>query len=654
MGQGRVWPDRLSGSLLLLGAEEGAAVARRDRPGDFAHLRKARHSAARARGAARHPEAGRRRRRGSDPQTSRAGEEISRHGGADQRQFLRHAQFGGVLRRLLRLCAAGRALPDGAVDLFPHQRAQYRPVRAHADHRRPRRLCELPRRLHRADARREPAPRRGGRAGGARRRRDQILDHPELVSGRRQRQGWRLQFRHQARRLPRQERKDFVDPAGDRLGDHLEISELHPARRQFARRVLLDRDLQRLSAGRFRHKNAASRQEHHEPHYLQGHRRRPFQQHLSRAGHRAPPRHRRAQLHQLRFAFDRRQVRRAYGALYRGQEFLDRVRARGHDVEDLRGDAVLLPAARSVGGGGDGAGGQRLRQGRAAAVADGIRGRGAEIDLGLAGRLRRLIALRRAASGKKNMALLEIRNLHVEIDGKEILKGLDLTVNAGEVHAIMGPNGSGKSTLAYVLAGKAGYEPTAGEVKFNGKNIFDMQPDERAAAGLFLAFQYPLEIPGVATMTFLRTALNAQRKKRGEAEFSTPEFLKKVREVAGKLGIEQEMLRRAVNVGFSGGEKKRNEVLQMALFEPRLGVLDETDSGLDIDALRIVSEGVNRLRSKERAFVVITHYQRLLDYIVPDVVHVLSKGRIVKTGGKDLALELEARGYAEYQEEVPA
>jgi Fe-S cluster assembly ATP-binding protein len=252
------------------------------------------------------------------------------------------------------------------------------------------------------------------------------------------------------------------------------------------------------------------------------------------------------------------------------------------------------------------------------------------------------------------MALLEIRNLHVEIDGKEILKGLDLTVSAGEVHAIMGPNGSGKSTLSYVLAGKADYAVTAGEVLFNGKNIFDMSPDERAAAGLFLAFQYPLEIPGVATMTFLRTALNAQRKKRGEAELSTPEFLKRVREVAKKLGIEQDMLRRAVNVGFSGGEKKRNEIMQMALLEPRLAVLDETDSGLDIDALKIVSEGVNHLRSPNRAFVVITHYQRLLNYIVPDVVHVLSRGRIVKTGGKDLALELEARGYAEYQEEAVA
>ena len=252
------------------------------------------------------------------------------------------------------------------------------------------------------------------------------------------------------------------------------------------------------------------------------------------------------------------------------------------------------------------------------------------------------------------MNLLEIKDLHVEIDGREILKGLDLEVNAGEVHAIMGPNGSGKSTLAYVLAGKEECRPTAGEVRFDGRNLFEMEPDERAAAGLFLAFQYPLEIPGVATMTFLRTALNAQRKKRGEAELSTPDFIKKVREASGKLGIDQEMLRRAVNVGFSGGEKKRNEILQMALLQPRLAVLDETDSGLDIDALKVVADGVNSLRGPDRSFVVITHYQRLLNYIVPDVVHVLSRGRIVKTGGKGLALELEARGYAEYQEEVPA
>jgi Fe-S cluster assembly ATP-binding protein len=250
------------------------------------------------------------------------------------------------------------------------------------------------------------------------------------------------------------------------------------------------------------------------------------------------------------------------------------------------------------------------------------------------------------------MPLLEVKNLHVEVEGKRILNGLDLVVENGTVQAIMGPNGSGKSTLAHVLAGKDAYVVTEGQVLLEGEDMLSLSPDERAARGVFLAFQYPLEIPGVATMTFLRTALNAQRKKRGEAELSTPEFLKRVRQVAGLLGIEQEMLRRGVNVGFSGGEKKRNEILQMALLEPRLCVLDETDSGLDIDALKIVSNGVNRLRSPERAFVVITHYQRLLNYIVPDVVHVLSRGRIVRTGGKELALELEAKGYTQYHDEA--
>ncbi len=250
------------------------------------------------------------------------------------------------------------------------------------------------------------------------------------------------------------------------------------------------------------------------------------------------------------------------------------------------------------------------------------------------------------------MNLLEVKNLHVEVDGRKILNGLELSVGRGSVHALMGPNGSGKSTLAHVLAGKEGYVVTQGEVLLDGEDILALPPDERAARGLFLAFQYPFEIPGVATMTFLRTALNAQRKKRGEAEISTPEFLKHVRAVAGKLGIEQEMLRRGVNVGFSGGEKKRNEILQMALLQPRLCVLDETDSGLDIDALKTVADGVNALRLPERGFVVITHYQRLLNYIVPDVVHVLSRGRIVKTGDKELALDLEATGYAQYQEEM--
>ncbi|MEZ5765252.1 MAG: Fe-S cluster assembly ATPase SufC [Xanthobacteraceae bacterium] len=252
------------------------------------------------------------------------------------------------------------------------------------------------------------------------------------------------------------------------------------------------------------------------------------------------------------------------------------------------------------------------------------------------------------------MPLLEVKNLHVRIedDGNEILHGLSLTVNKGEVHAIMGPNGSGKSTLSHVLAGKPGYEVTSGEVLFDGEDIFEMDPNERAAKGLFLAFQYPVEIPGVATMNFLRTALNAQRKARGEAELLVPDFLRKVRSVADQLGIPMDMLKRGVNVGFSGGEKKRNEVLQMALFEPKLCILDEMDSGLDIDALRVAADGVNALRSPERSMIVITHYQRLLNYIVPDKVHVMSKGRVVKSGGKELALELEQSGYAQFEDQA--
>ena len=246
--------------------------------------------------------------------------------------------------------------------------------------------------------------------------------------------------------------------------------------------------------------------------------------------------------------------------------------------------------------------------------------------------------------------MLEIRNLHVAIeDGtKKILNGLNLTIRDGEVAAIMGPNGSGKSTLSYVIAGKDDYEVLDGEILLDGKNLLEMEPDERAAAGVFLAFQYPLEIPGVATMTFLKAALNAQRKGRGEEELTTPDFMRRVKAGAEKLGIPQDMLKRGLNVGFSGGEKKRMEILQMALLEPSIGILDETDSGLDIDALRIVSEGVNALRSAKRSFLVITHYQRLLNYIVPDTVHVMSKGQIVRTGGKELALELEANGYADY------
>ncbi len=244
--------------------------------------------------------------------------------------------------------------------------------------------------------------------------------------------------------------------------------------------------------------------------------------------------------------------------------------------------------------------------------------------------------------------MLEIKDLHVAIGERKIIDGLNLTVQSGEVAAIMGPNGTGKSTLAYVIAGREGYEVTQGGVWLDGENILELDPNERASKGLFLAFQYPVEIPGVATMTFLKAAINAQRRARGEAELQTPDFMKRVREASTRLGVSQDMLRRPLNSGFSGGEKKRMEILQMALLEPSFAILDETDSGLDIDALRVVSDGVNSLRSKERGFLVITHYQRLLDYIKPDTVHVMAQGRIMRSGGPDLALELEERGYKEY------
>lgn len=250
--------------------------------------------------------------------------------------------------------------------------------------------------------------------------------------------------------------------------------------------------------------------------------------------------------------------------------------------------------------------------------------------------------------------MLEIKNLHVKIEDREILKGIDLTIAPGEVHAIMGPNGSGKSTLSYVLAGKEEYEVTEGSILFRGQDLLEMEPHERAATGVFLAFQYPIEIPGVAMMQLLKTALNAQRKLRGDSEMSTPDFLRLVRAKAEELNVSQDMLKRPVNVGFSGGEKKRAEILQMAVLAPHLCVLDETDSGLDIDALRVVADGVNALRGPERSMLVITHYQRLLEYIVPDRVHVLSGGRIVRSGDKNLALELEKSGYAEYAENQAA
>ena len=245
--------------------------------------------------------------------------------------------------------------------------------------------------------------------------------------------------------------------------------------------------------------------------------------------------------------------------------------------------------------------------------------------------------------------MLEIKNLSVKLEeeDKQILKGVDLSIGAGEVHAIMGPNGSGKSTLSYVLSGKGGYEVTGGSAELEGEDLLDMDPEARAAAGLFLAFQYPVEIPGVGNMTFLRTAVNAQRKQRGEEEMSAADFLKEVRAKAKELQIDAEMLKRPVNVGFSGGEKKRNEILQMAMLAPKMCVLDETDSGLDVDAMKLVAEGVNALRSEGRSFLVITHYQRLLDHIKPDVVHIMADGRIIKSGGPELALEVENNGYAD-------
>ncbi|MCF6443133.1 Fe-S cluster assembly ATPase SufC [Nereida sp. MMG025] len=250
--------------------------------------------------------------------------------------------------------------------------------------------------------------------------------------------------------------------------------------------------------------------------------------------------------------------------------------------------------------------------------------------------------------------MLEIKNLHVKLEeeDKQILKGVNLSLEAGKVHAIMGPNGSGKSTLSYVLSGKDGYEVTDGEVHLLGEDVLDMEPEERAAAGLFLAFQYPVEIPGVGNMTFLRTAVNAQRKQRGEEELSAGDFLKVVREKAKTLKIDADMLKRPVNVGFSGGEKKRNEILQMAMLEPKMCILDETDSGLDVDAMKLVSEGVNALRDAGRTFLVITHYQRLLDHIKPDVVHIMADGKIIKSGGPELALEVENNGYADILAEV--
>src|SRR6185437_9616936 len=449
-------------------------------------------------------------------------------------------------------------------------------------------------------------------------------------------QGRHLQFRHQARRLPRRARQDFVDAGRDRLGDHLEISELHPRRRRFGRRVLLGGDHQQLAAGRHRHQDDPSRPQYALDDHFQGHLGRERSEHLPRPGPHPAEGGERAQLHAVRQPVDRRPVRRAHRALYRSAQSDCTGRTRSDDVEDQRRTDVLLPAARPVERGRAVADHQRLLQGSAERAADGIRSRGTETAGGQSRR-------------QRGLKMLEIKNLHARIsEGREILKGVDLTVKPGEIHAIMGPNGSGKSTLAGVLSGKPGYEVTEGQVLFQGRDLLAMAADERARDGVFLAFQYPVEIPGVNNMYFLRAALNAVRKRRGESEMDAGQFLKAVRAKLKLLELGEDLLQRGVNVGFSGGEKKRNEIFQMAMLEPKLAILDETDSGLDIDALQMVSRGINALRAPERAIVMITHYQRLLEHVVPDRVHVLSGGRIVKSGGKELALELEQTGYGAY------
>src|SRR5262249_9914301 len=311
---------------------------------------------------------------------------------------------------------------------------------------------------------------------------------------------------------------------------------------------------------------------------------------------------------------------------------------------------LLLPAARPVGRGRRQPDRQRLLQGGVPRTADGVCRRGAEAARGEPGGERRLKSIPCPAplcesSTDRKGNRLETKNLHAPVEDKEILRGIDLTVRPGEVHAIMGPNGSGKSTLAGVLAGRDAFEVTAGEVLYNGKDLLEMDPEERAREGLFLAFQYPVEIPGVSNTYFLRAAVNAVRKHRGQPELDAAAFLRLVREKTKLVKMSDELLKRPVNEGFSGGEKKRNEIFQMAVLDPKLAILDETDSGLDIDALRNVADGVNALRNPERAMLVITHYQRLLNYIIPDRVHILAEGRIVRSGGKELALELEAKGY---------
>src|SRR6202167_5151501 len=427
----------------------------------------------------------------------------------------------------------------------------------------------------------------------------------------------------------------LLDPGRNRLGDHLEVSELHPARREFDRRVLLGGLDQSLSAGRHRHQDDSYRCQHAQHHHLQGHLRRPWPECLSRTGEDSADRQRRADL-----------------SLSRGAQPHRHRRARSEYLAHQRGAAVLLPAAWGRPGGRGKHDCERILSLYIQGVTDGICSRSSEPAGGQFGGFGRMkteeantssTALAPAAA--TSARLLEIRDLHARVGGQNVLQGVSLTVNAGEMHAIMGPNGSGKSTLAYVLSGRPGYEITAGTVSYDGEDLLALAPEERARSGVFLGFQYPVEIPGVNNVYLLKAALNAQRKAAGEPEVDAYEFLTLIRQKMKLMQMSETFLTRGVNEGFSGGEKKRNEVLQMLILEPKLAILDETDSGLDIDALKVVAMGVNSLRDPKRAVVLVTHYQRLLDYIVPDRVHVLSGGRILKSGDRSLALELERRGY---------
>src|SRR5215469_569592 len=431
-----------------------------------------------------------------------------------------------------------------------------------------------------------------------------------------------------------------MDAGGDRLRHHLEVSELRAARRGLDRRVLLGGDRQPPPAGRHRHQDDPHRPRHAQHHHLQGDLGRSGAEHLSRAGEDAAERAGRAQFHAMRLAADGRQVRRAHLPVRRGEEPVRHRRARGEHLQDQRRPAVLPAVARHRRGGCGQHDRERLLQVGVQGAADGVRGRGLEAAGGQPRRRGRLtLEITHVSS------MLSIRNLAVTVEGKKILDGLNLEVGAGEVHAIMGPNGSGKSTLAYVLAGRPGYAITAGEVHYLGRDLLTLAPEERARLGLFLGFQYPVEIPGVNNVYLLKAAVNALRKQQGLPEVDAFDFLTLVRGKMQLMHMEDSFLSRGVNEGFSGGEKKRNEILQMLVLEPKLAVLDETDSGLDIDALKVVANGVNTLRSPDRSVVLVTHYQRLLDYVIPDHVHVLVRGKIARSGDKTLALELERRGY---------